>query len=356
MEPQIFNLIGLMSGTSLDGIDLAHVELNLTGPKWSYRLLTCQTVPYDSAWCERLKSASTLGFYALSQLDRDYTAYLASVIKHFIAQHGIQNLDAVCSHGHTVLHDPANGLTYQIGNLPQIASLVQQKVVCDFRVQDVALGGQGAPLVPIGDRLLFPESDYCLNLGGFSNVSFERENQRVAFDISPVNTVLNHYANQLGLPFDSEGRCARTGTLIPELLDALNQLAFYRLPYPKSLGFEFVRDTVLPLIDTFKAKIPDILHTFCHHIAIQTAAALGPGGGKILVTGGGAYHSFLMELLQQSMPEKSFETANAKLIEYKEALIFALLGALKLQGEINVLSSVTGALHDHSSGEIYGYF
>src|SRR5690606_32928885 len=335
MEPQIFNLIGLMSGTSLDGIDLAHVTLTATGAEWHYQLLRCETVAYDPLWHERLKSASTLGLYALSQLDRNYTEHLASVIKHFIDQHGIQNLDAVCSHGHTVLHDPANGLTYQIGNLPQMASLTGQTVVCDFRVQDVALGGQGAPLVPIGDRLLFPESDYCLNLGGFSNVSFERENQRVAFDISPVNTVLNHYANQIGLPFDSQGRCARTGTLIPELLHALNRLEFYGLPYPKSLGFEFVRDTVLPLIDAFKAQIPDILHTFCHHIAIQTAESLGRKPGKILVTGGGAYNSFLMELLQQSMPEKSFETANPKLIEYKEALIFALLGALKLRGEIN---------------------
>lgn len=355
MNPQSYNVIGVMSGTSLDGIDLAHVQLSVAQNRWSFRLLTCQTVPYENHWQERLKTASTLGLYALRQLDADYTDLLASTIRNFIAGHHIANLNAVCSHGHTVLHDPASGLTYQIGNMPHIATLIGQNVVCDFRVQDVALGGQGAPLVPIGDRLLFPDADYCLNLGGFSNVSFEGAHGRIAFDISPVNTVLNHYANQIGLAFDPQGEVAKGGELVPNLRDELNQLPYYAASHPKSLGFEFVRDTVLPLIDRHRANVPDVLHTFCHHIAQQTAKALGSKPGKILVTGGGAYNAFLMQTLREALALKTFEQAPNALIEYKEALIFALLGVLKLRGESNVLHTVTGALHDHSSGEIFYY-
>ncbi len=109
---------------------------------------------------------------------------------------------------------PATKRIYlQIGNLPEIAKYVNQTIVCDFRVQDVEFGGQGAPLVPIGDQILFSDYDYCLNLGGFSNVSFEENGQRIAFDISPVNTVLNFYANQLGLDYDDKGQLSRTGKI-----------------------------------------------------------------------------------------------------------------------------------------------
>ena len=265
----------------------------------------------------------------------------------------LENLDAVCSHGHTILHQPQNGFTLQIGNLPEISSLIHQTVVCDFRVQDVKLGGQGAPLVPIGDRILFSEYKYCINLGGFSNVSFEQNGTRIAFDISPVNTVLNFYANLLGLNYDDKGQLTRTGKINSILLNELNDLDFYQQKFPKSLGFEFVKEIVLPIIEKYKIPIEDKLRTFTEHIALQTALALPNKNGSMLATGGGAYNDFLMERIQANIPEMKIIIPSSKILEYKEALIFALLGVLKLRNEINILSSVTGAKMDHSSGIIF---
>lgn len=348
-----------MSGTSLDGVDLAHIKFSLNNNKWSFEILESETISYSQNWVDQLKSAVDFSETQLEKLNQDYTILLASVISAFIEKHQIENLDAVCSHGHTILHQPQNGFTLQIGNLPEIASLTQQTVICDFRVQDVKLGGQGAPLVPIGDRILFSEYDYCINLGGFSNVSFEQNNQRIAFDISPVNTVLNYYANQLGLSYDDKGQISRTGKINTELLDKLNALDFYQQTFPKSLGFEFVKGIILPLTESYKISIEDKLRTFTEHIALQTALALESFGihknkkARMLVTGGGAYNDFLIERIQSHLPEMEIVIPSAKILEFKEALIFALLGILKLRNEINVLSSVTGAKTDHSSGIIY---
>jgi anhydro-N-acetylmuramic acid kinase len=289
----------------------------------------------------------------LDELNRNYTKLLGNIIRDFIEKHQLKNIDAVCSHGHTILHQPQNGFTLQIGNLPEIATICQQKVVCNFRIQDVQLGGQGAPLVPIGDRLLFPEYDDCLNLGGFSNISFEQDGKRIAFDISPVNTVLNFYANQLGLDYDDRGKKAQTGNLNSALFDALNNLDFYSKPFPKSLGFEYVKEVVLPLMESFTMTTEAKMRTFVEHVAFQIANALPAQKGKLLITGGGAYNDFLIERLQFYAPEVTITIPEPKVLEYKEALIFGLLGVLKLRNEINVLSSVTGAEHDHSSGSIY---
>jgi anhydro-N-acetylmuramic acid kinase len=215
------------------------------------------------------------------------------------------------------------------------------------------LGGQGAPLVPIGDQLLFSDYDYCLNLGGFSNISFEEKGKRIAFDISPVNTVLNHYANKLGLDYDDKGKIARSGKTNTKLLEELNALDFYQKAFPKSLGFEFVKTIILPLIEKYEIAIEDKTATFVEHIAQQTAFVLPNKKNKILVTGGGAYHDFLIERIQFYKPEMQITIPETTILEYKEALIFALLGVLKLRNENNVLSSVTGAKEDHSSGIIY---
>ena len=353
MKEDYYNVIGLMSGTSLDGVDLAHIQFEVKDQKWTFEIIESETIPYNSSWINHLKSAVDYSKEQLEKLNQDYTQLLASIISDFIKKHEIENLDAVCSHGHTILHQPQNGFTLQIGNLPEIATLTHQTVVCDFRVQDVQLGGQGAPLVPIGDRILFPEYDYCMNLGGFSNVSFEENNKRIAFDISPVNTVLNFYANQLGLDYDDKGKISRTGKIDDNLLNKLNALDFYQKKHPKSLGFEFVKETVLPIIESFAITIEDKLHTFTEHVALQIALALPIKNGSLFVTGGGAYNDFLMERIQFHLPKMKIIIPSAKILEFKEALIFALLGVLKLRDEINVLSSVTGAKVDHSSGIIY---
>lgn len=353
MFKESYSIIGVMSGTSLDGIDLAHIDFTIKDGKWNYQILESETNSYPENWLNKLKVAVSFSKEELITLNEEYTELLGNIIKSFIENHTIKNIDAVCSHGHTILHQPQNGFTLQIGNLPKIAALINEKVVCDFRVQDVQLGGQGAPLVPIGDRILFSEYDYCLNLGGFSNVSFEENSKRIAFDISPVNTVLNFYANKLGLDYDDKGKIARLGKVNSDLLDELNALDYYKKSFPKSLGFEFVKEIVLPLIEKYSISIEDKMHTFTEHIALQTSLALPNKTGKILITGGGAYNDFLIERMQFHLPKIEIIIPDNKTLEFKEALIFALLGVLKLRNEINVLSSVTGAKMDHSSGVIY---
>ncbi|RTY84273.1 anhydro-N-acetylmuramic acid kinase [Flavobacterium sp. LS1P28] len=353
MFKEKYTIIGVMSGTSLDGVDLAYIVFTVKNNEWDFQILESETVPYSIDWLNKLKIAVGFSETALEKLNQDYTQLLAAIISDFIEKHEIKNLDAVCSHGHTILHQPQNGFTLQIGNLPEIAPLISQTVVCDFRIQDVQLGGQGAPLVPIGDRILFSEYEYCMNLGGFSNVSFEQNNKRIAFDISPVNTVLNFYANKLGLDYDDKGSISKTGICNKDLVQELNALDFYQKKHPKSLGFEFVKETVLPIIESYSISIKDKLHTFTEHVALQIAVALPNKKGSLFITGGGAYNDFLMERIQCHLPEMKIIIPSTKILEFKEALIFALLGVLKLRGEINVLSSVTGAKSDHSSGIIY---
>jgi len=353
MFKETYKIIGVMSGTSLDGIDLAYINFTIKDNKWRYQILESETISYSQDWLNKLKVAVSFSEENLIELNENYTELLGNIIKSFIDRHNIKNLDAVCSHGHTILHQPQNGFTLQIGNLPKIAKIIQEKVVCDFRVQDVQLGGQGAPLVPIGDRILFSGYDYCLNLGGFSNISFEDNSKRIAFDISPVNTVLNFYANKLGLNYDDKGKIARSGKVYSDLLNELNALDYYKKPFPKSLGFEFVKETVLPLIEKYSISIEDKMHTFTEHIALQTSLALPNKTGKILITGGGAYNDFLIERMQFHLPKIEIIIPDNKTLEFKEALIFGLLGVLKLRNEINVLSSVTGAKMDHSSGNIF---
>lgn len=352
MKEDYYNVIGVMSGTSLDGVDLAHLQFHKNSEKWTFKILESETVSYSTEWVRILKSAVDFSPVELKKTNLEYTKHLASVIIGFIEKHKIENLDAVCSHGHTILHQPQNGITLQIGNLPEISDLIHQIVVCDFRVQDVLLGGQGAPLVPIGDRILFPEYDYCMNLGGFSNVSFEKNGKRIAFDISPVNTVLNFYANQLGLEYDDKGSISRSGKINQHLLDELNNLHYYQTNYPKSLGFEFVKEIVLPLMETFGMNTEDLLRTFTEHAAIQIALALPNKKGSLFITGGGAYNNFFIERIKSQLPEIKIIIPSPQILEFKEALIFGILGILKLREENNVLSSVTGAKTDHSSGVI----
>lgn len=355
MQQENYNVIGVMSGTSLDGTDLARIVFENKDGKWSFEIKEATTLPYSPEWVQRLKKAVDFSAEELDILDREYTLLLSDLIKGFIKENSLYGIDAVCSHGHTIQHRPHEGYTLQIGNLPEIATLTSQKVVCDFRIQDVKMGGQGAPLVPIGDRLLFREYRFCLNLGGFSNISFEEGGKRVAFDICPVNTVLNHYASFLGAAYDDGGSLAGTGEIIPGLLDALNSLEFYSLPYPKSLGFEFVKGTVLPLIDQYGNPAEDKLRTFTEHIAIQIAATIKKYGedGGLLITGGGAYNTFLIRRLREMLPATTITIPDDKTIQFKEALIFGLLGVLRLRNEVNVLGSVTGAQKDHSSGKVY---
>lgn len=347
-----YKVIGVMSGTSLDGLDLAYIEFSFDN-SWSFKIIKAETIGYPNKWDEILKNLVLNSFDELEKIDKDYTIYLASTINDFIKKNKIVELDAVCSHGHTALHQPSKKLTYQIGNLSELSKLIEKKVICDFRVQDVELGGQGAPLVPIGDDLLFYKYDYCLNLGGFANVSTKVNSARIAYDICPLNIVLNNYAIKLGYNFDENGKIAALGNINSQLLKALNQLEFYKSSPPKSLGLEWVNKTIFPLIVFYQLSIKDILRTFVEHSAFQIATEVNKTRkANVLVTGGGAYNLFLINRIKK-LTDNKIILPSRDLIEYKEALIFGLLGVLKLRGENNCLSSVTGAKRDHSSGKIY---
>jgi anhydro-N-acetylmuramic acid kinase len=341
--------IGVMSGTSLDGIDLVYVKF-LKNEYSFFEIIHAETVSYTTEWKLLLQQAMHLSSDALLDLDVVYGKHLGSVLVDFISNYKITEIDFIASHGHTVLHQPEEGITLQIGSGVEIAKITQQKVVHDFRTQDVKLGGQGAPLVPIGDELLFSKYDFCLNLGGFSNVSFKKEGKRIAFDICPVNIVLNHYANKIGLEYDENGSIASEGALNRSLLEKLNTLAFYNKEAPKSLGLEWVQQEIFPLIDAIEEDVSSVLRTFVAHIAIQISKII-KDSDSVLITGGGVFNSFLMQEIGSHSNSKIVQASDT-LINYKEALIFALLGVLKIDNQINCLKSVTGAHKNHSSGVV----
>lgn len=347
-----YNVIGVMSGTSLDGIDLAFINFSFK-EQWSFKIIKADTIAYAEEWLGKLKTLIKYSKEELAELDLDYTLYLSEVIQKFITENNISSIDAICSHGHTALHKPEYGLTYQIGNLSVLGKRLNQTIVCDFRVQDVAFGGQGAPLVPIGDQLLFSDYSYCVNLGGFANVSTEIKGQRIAFDICPVNIVLNKYVSILGFAYDDKGALAKEGVLNTDLLKELNNLPFYKETYPKSLGLEWVNEIVFPIIDVYNLSVKDILRTVVEHVAIQISNVLNvQQNSSVLVTGGGVFNSFLMSRIED-LCNNTIQIPSKEIIEFKEALIFGFLGVLKLRAENNCLSSVTGAKKDHSSGIIF---
>lgn len=353
MAKKVYHVIGVMSGTSLDGVDVVYVRFEYLNEKWSFTILEAITYPYSEYWYTKLSQAILFSQEELKTLDVYYTDYLGELCAKFIEQFKVVSLDVVCSHGHTVFHKPNLGYTFQLGNLSNFSNWVDVRVVCDFRVQDVALGGQGAPLVPIGDRLLFSEYDACLNLGGFANVSYdEKEGERIAFDIVAVNTVMNEAVKVFDMTFDKDGLLAKQGVVNQELLGALNSLDYYTQLPPKSLGIEFVKENLFPIIKKYDLKTEDLLRTFVEHIAIQINIGIPKDINCVLVTGGGAYNKFLMERIRANSSTE-FYVPESIVVEFKEALVFGFLGVLRLEGKINVLRSVTGASIDHSSGVVY---
>jgi anhydro-N-acetylmuramic acid kinase len=335
----------------MDGLDIGYCEIIKIEENWSYSLLKTETLKYSNPWKLALSGARTLSTKELEKLNVEYGRFLGESVVKFMGSNGISKVDFISSHGHTVFHQPEVGYTLQIGDGLELRNTSGFPVVCDFRTQDVNFGGQGAPLVPIGDQFLFSDYDACINLGGFANISFELENKRVAFDICPVNVVLNVFSQKLGFEYDNNGQIARSGQLIPEFLHVLNRLSYYSEPIPRSLGMEWVERSIFPLVsDNYSA--PDVLHTFSKHIADQISKVVNQYGLKrILVTGGGAYNGFILDQLRKN-EGVDFEIPDAQTLEFKEALIFAFLGVLKWRGDINVLQSVTGASQDHSSGVI----
>lgn len=342
-------MLGAMSGTSADGIDFALVELSGNETAVQHRVLAAETIGYSPQWLSWLKEAEQCSGVRLAELHSLYGQHTGQAAHDFLMRHGLQ-ADVLAMHGHTIFHQPQRGFTFQLGSGAAAAAASQLITVCDFRSSDVAHGGQGAPLVPLGDRLLFPSAAACLNLGGFANISYETQAGRIAFDICAVNYVLNRLAQRLGKNFDEGGKMARSGTLLSTLLDQLESLHWFTLPPPKSLGREWVEAEIFPLLtDNYRAE--DLLHTFTEHVSLQLSR-ICRDKGEVLITGGGAHNTYLLErcarngFVQQLVPD-------TQTIDFKEAVVFALLGWLRLNHLPNALSSVTGAAKNSSGGAVY---
>ena len=351
-----YAVIGLMSGTSLDGLDVAYVEF-IRDNNWSFNTIECKTLKYGVDLDARLRDASNLSAIALKRLDIDFGKWIGEQVKQFINKKGVRP-DLIASHGHTIFHQPEIGITMQIGDGNQIMLQTGIKTISDFRALDVANGGQGAPLVPIGDKFLFSNYDLCLNLGGFSNVSMEHQGERIAFDICPVNTVLNHLSGILGKPFDKNGAIAKTGKVNPKLLAALNALPYYQQAPPKSLGIEWVQKNIFPIMIGDKPE--NLLATYCQHVADQVINAVlyimkeQNTEPKMLVTGGGAHNTFLIESIKkEALGRLNIVIPENQIVDFKEAIIFAFLGVLRSLNEINTLKSVTGAKTSSSGGTVF---
>ena len=347
--------IGLMSGTSLDGLDIAYTKFILKNGKWSFKLLKFRSVPYSLEMKIRLKSTIEMSGLELTKFDTELGKLFADEVDRFIVNEKITKIDVIGSHGHTVFHQPENGFTLQIGDASWIHKKTNKTVVSDFRSQDVVLGGQGAPLVPIGDKLLFSDYDYRINLGGFANISFDNKNGISAFDICAVNTILNKYSNELGYEYDDKGTISKSGKIIPDLLRELEEIDFYKQNPPKSLGVEWNDKIIYPILDKYSInKLEDLMHTYTRHVASQISKAIKGNSKKVLVSGGGAFNEYLISLIRKDSSNEII-VESEELTDFKEAIIFSFLAILKFRGEVNCLSEVTGASIDHSSGVVHNY-
>ncbi len=344
-----------MSGTSMDGLDLAFCHFTLVNNKWNFSLLSTDSIPYPKTLIEKLEKATNFTARELLLFDKELGLFFAESILNFIQKHKInkEELDAISSHGHTIFHQPELGYTHQIACGETIAFHTQVKVINDFRQKDVVAGGQGAPLVPIGDFLLFSEqSNTFLNLGGFANCTVLSDKGILAFDICPANLPLNRIVQELGLAYDKNGAIAKRGTINQQVLKKLNDLAFYRERGPKSLGTEWLDSTFMPIIDE-EQLIENKLATVIEHIAVQIGNTLKKTSpGQIFITGGGAHNLFLIERIQKHLSSPIL-IPSKEIIEFKEAIIFGFLGALYLAKQINILSSVTGASKDTIGGVLH---
>ena len=346
-----FYVIGLMSGTSLDGVDLVYIRFN-KNEEWNFDIINSKTYPYEDSVIKLLTHISKKSLDEVKKIDVEYTKKLAQIIREFIDEFSINKIDFISSHGHTAIHDPSNSFTYQIGNLPNLSNEINHNVICDFRVQDIELGGQGAPLVPVGEKYLFQEYDSFINLGGFANISNHIGESLIAYDICPVNIVLNNLSKKIGKDYDNKGSIASSGKLILNLYEELEKLEYYKSSPPKSLGIEWVDANIFPLINKYSDyPTEDLLNTLSNHIANQISNNL-KDIDKVLVTGGGAYNDYLIEIIR-SKTDCEIIIPPKNIIEFKEALIFAFLGVLRYLNINNCYSSVTGASKDHCSGKIF---
>ncbi len=352
----VYRAIGLMSGSSLDGLDIACCEFQQRDGQWHFAIHETSCMTYSDKWIERLSTARDMDGKDLWQLHVDFGRLSGCAVHDFINDHQIKDVTLIGSHGHTVFHYPHQHFTAQIGDGSALAAEAKLPVVCDFRSADVAKGGQGAPLVPTGDKLLFSQYRFLLNLGGIANVTVQGDGDTIAFDVCSTNQILNYYARELGFEYDDEGKIAAKGKLDQKLFATLNALEFYTQSHPKSLDNGYSTHVILPILEHTEISIEDKLHTFCEHIAFQIAEHVKKfdvsASDQLLATGGGALNKHLMTRLAHYLPLQIVQP-DKKIVQYKEALIFAFMGVLRWTNQVNIYHSVTGAKSDSIAGAIY---
>jgi anhydro-N-acetylmuramic acid kinase len=356
-----YRAIGLMSGSSLDGLDIVFAEFTEQGGQWAFEIKAADCYAFEREWSNRLRTATELPAYDYLLLHTSFGKYLGEQVNRFIDAYGLHHqVQLICSHGHTVFHAPEKGMTAQLGDGAAIAAVTGINVVSDLRAVDVALGGQGAPIVPMGEKLLFPDYSLLLNIGGIANISHRQEDQYVAFDVCAANRVLNMLAAEQGLSYDKDGGMAAQGKVLTGVLDTLNSLSYFHAAHPKSLANEFGTKEVFPLLP--KDNIPGALRTYVEHIAIQVKNAvesvspeLPSPNRQLLATGGGAHNRFLMERISDHLASlnTSVIVPAKDIVDYKEALVMALLGILRWREQNTVMCSVTGAKRDSIGGAVW---
>lgn len=356
-----YRVIGLMSGSSGDGLDIAFVTLEENRGKWNFEIVHADCVPYSDAWQKRISQATTLSAYEFQLFHHEYGVYTGSLVNNFVEQYNLAyRVQLIGSHGHTIFHNPSRGISVQAGSGAAIAALTGINVISDLRSMDLALGGQGAPIVPVGEQLLFSEFDYYLNLGGIANVSVKKENTWRAWDVCAANRVLNAVAAMNDKLYDDKGAMARTGKTDTTLLTKLNALDYYKLASPKSLGNDFADQTIIPLLQQTDLSIPDLLHTYCRHIAQQIMYSLLPlkqnqEPATMLITGGGAFNDFLVQCIEQELNSLGIKAVLPvpAVIKFKEALIMALMAVLRWREEYTCYAASTGAKRNSIGGAIW---
>jgi anhydro-N-acetylmuramic acid kinase len=355
-----YKVVGVMSGTSMDGIDLAHCELSKNDAgEWSYTINASTTISYDDTWRLRLSKLRNQNALNVHKSDRYYGEYIGGLINSFLLENGLE-ADLIGSHGHTIFHQPEQNITYQIGSGSAISAVTGIPVVSNFRAIDVSKNGEGAPISGIGDNILFGEYDLCLNLGGFANLSTTVDGEPIAYDVCPCNILLNRIAREFGKEYDEDGKIAEQGHIDYDLLGDLNNIEYYDLPYPKSLGREWINQNFWFRVRESRAGKEDRMKTLCDHIGEQIGNNIeslleDSSSSKVLVTGGGAFNSVLVDHLR-THTDAEIVIPEKELISYKEALIFALMAVMRVNNEPNILKTYTGANSDSIAGELSGDF
>lgn len=360
------HIIGLMSGSSLDGLDMAYCKYNYENVdgqihlvEWSIKQAETAIIPLELKY--QLSNANKFDLKKLQILDVLFGQFIGNELKAFMHKHQLTSIDFIASHGHTIFHRPEEGFSLQIGNGETIAAITKLPVINHFRNKDIAQGGQGAPVAPIADRFLFNGYDFYLNLGGIANISYHKNDTWYAYDISGANQILNALAHQLHSSFDDKGKEARSGQKIDALFHQLNKHSYIEKTPPKSLDNQFVFQEFTQCVLEHEGNTFDKLNTVCHHIAYQISKAIANAElekpeRSMFCTGGGVFNVFLMELIEdycnQNM-QVAIDIPKAEIINYKEAALMALMGLLHQENIPNVMASVTGAKQDTINGELH---